>query len=165
MSSGFVMSRRLTLVVDVAVWGLAHAVTGYAAHRLDRTHLDHSGPVLRAKAFEDQGRWYRHRLHIHRWKDRLPEAGALFTGGVSKRALPSPGPDGLALFVQETRRAELAHWWAMLCGPVFVLWNPRPIAGVLIGYGVAVNLPFIAIQRYNRFRTEALLDRRTGRGA
>ena len=35
-----------------------------------------------------------------------------------------------------------------------------PAAAVLLGaYGVLVNLPFIAIQRYNRFRTQALLER------
>ena len=88
-----------------------------------------------------------------------PEAGALFPGGVSKRQLPALDKSGLELFVRETRRAELGHWWALLAGPVFVLWNPPAIAAVLIGYGIAINLPFIAIQRYNRFRTEPLLRR------
>ena len=33
-------------------------------------------------------------------------------------------------------------------------------AAFLLGaYGVVVNMPFIAIQRYNRFRTQALLAR------
>ena len=90
-----------------------------------------------------------------------PAAGGrgLFAGGVSKRELPAYDVAGLALFVRETRRAELAHWWAMACGPLFVLWNPPLPPALLIDYGVAVNLPFIAIQRYNRFRTEALLAR------
>ena len=48
----------------------------------------------------------------------------------------------------------------MCCGPLFVLWNPPLAAGLLIGYGVVANLPFIVIQRYNRFRTQALLERR-----
>ena len=98
-------------------------------------------------------------MRINRWKDALPEAGALFAGGVSKRELPALDKSGLELFVRETRRAELGHWWAMLAGPVFMLWNPPAIAAVLIGYGIAINLPFIAIQRYNRFRTEPLLRR------
>jgi glycosyl-4,4'-diaponeurosporenoate acyltransferase len=50
----------------------------------------------------------------------------------------------------------------MACGPLFVLWNPPLAAGLLMSYGVAVNLPFIAIQRYNRFRVQALLERRRG---
>ena len=46
----------------------------------------------------------------------------------------------------------------MPCGLVFALWNPPLAAALLITYGVAVNLPFIAIQRYNRFRVAALID-------
>ena len=47
----------------------------------------------------------------------------------------------------------------MACSPLFVLWNPPLAAGILVTYGVLVNLPFIVIQRYNRIRTTALLER------
>jgi glycosyl-4,4'-diaponeurosporenoate acyltransferase len=155
-----VMPQTLTIVVDVAAWGAFHSATGYAAHRLDDSRLSRDGWLLRARPFEAGGRWYRQRLRVHRWKDRLPEAGDLFRGGVSKRHLPAYDVPGLELFVRETRRAELAHWWAMSCGLFFVLWNPPLAAGLLIGYGVLVNVPFIVIQRYNRFRVQALIARR-----
>ena len=154
----YVMPMWLTVVVDVVAWGVFHAATGYAAHRLGDHRLAHDGPLLRPRAFEARGRWYR-RWGIHRWKDRLPEAGALFAGGVSKRELPGRDADGLRTFVRETRRAELTHWWAMACSPLFLLWNPPLAAALLVAYGVLVNVPFIAIQRYNRFRTLPLLDR------
>jgi glycosyl-4,4'-diaponeurosporenoate acyltransferase len=156
-----VMSPGWTVAADVLAWGVFHAATGYAAHRLDDDRLSRDGRLLRARHFERGGRWYRRRLRIDRWKDRVPEAGDLFSGGLSKRHLPAYDAAGLALFARETRRAELAHWWALSCGPVFVLWNPPLAAGVLIGYGVVVNLPFIAIQRYNRFRIQALVERRS----
>jgi glycosyl-4,4'-diaponeurosporenoate acyltransferase len=156
-----VMPQALTIVVDVAAWGVFHSATGYAAHRLDDSRLTRDGWLLRPRPFETGGRWYRQRLQVHRWKGRLPEAGDLFRGGVSKRHLPAFDPAGLQLFVRETRRAELAHWWAMSCGLLFVLWNPPLAAGLLVGYGVVVNLPFIAIQRYNRFRVQALVERRS----
>ena len=158
-----VMPPALTVVVDVIAWGVFHAATGYAAYRLDDDRLRRDGWLLRPRRFESAGRWYRRRLRIHRWKDRLPEAGASFRGGVSKRYLPSYDVAGLELFVRETRRAELAHWWAMGCGPLFVLWNPPLAAGLLVGYGVVANLPFILIQRYNRFRTQPLVGRRSRR--
>ena len=157
-----VMPQTLTLVVNIVAWGAFHTLTGLAAHRLDDTRLAHDGWLLRQRPFEAGGRWYRRRLRIHRWKDRLPEAGDLFRGGMSKRQLPAYDVAGLSTFARETRRAELAHWWALCCGPVFVLWNPPLAAGLLVTYGVVVNLPFIVIQRYNRFRIEALL-RRLGR--
>lgn len=157
------MPKALTVVVDVVAQGLFHAGTGYAAHRVGDARLEREGFVLRERAFERGGRWYRRWLRIDRWKDRVPEAGALFAGGTSKRELPALDDAGLEKFVRETRRAELGHWWAMSCGPLFVLWNPPLPAGLLVGYGVAVNLPFIAIQRYNRARTRAVLARRRAR--
>ncbi len=159
-----VMPKALTLVVDVLAWGLFHSATGYAAHRLGDTRLGRDGWLLRTRRFERGGRWYRRRLRIDRWKDALPEAGDLFRGGVSKRQLPALDDAGLQRFVRETRRAELAHWWAMGCGPLFTIWNPLNASVVLVGYGVLVNLPFIAIQRYNRARTVAVLARRAQRG-
>lgn len=156
-----VMPPALTVVVDVVAWGVLHAVTGYAAYRLDDGRLSRDTWLLRARRFETAGRWYRRWLRINRWKDKVPEAGALFRGGISKRHLPAYDVAGLQLFVRETRRAELAHWWAMGCGLVFVLWNPPLPAGLLLAYGVVANLPFIAIQRYNRFRIQALMQRRT----
>jgi glycosyl-4,4'-diaponeurosporenoate acyltransferase len=156
-----VMPPGVTIVVDVVAWGLFHAATGYAAHRLDEGRLSRDGWLLRPRPFEAGGRWYRRRLRIHRWKDKVPEAGDLFRGGLSKRRLPAYDEAGLALFARETRRAELAHWWALSCGPVFVLWNPPLPAALLVGYGVAVNLPFVAIQRYNRFRIQQLIGRRS----
>jgi glycosyl-4,4'-diaponeurosporenoate acyltransferase len=160
-----VMPAAATVVVDIVAWGAFHTVTGYAAHRLDDARLARDGWLLRPRPFEDGGRWYRRRLRIHRWKDRLPEAGDLFRGGLSKRRLPAYDVEGLRLFARETRRAELGHWWALCCGPVFVLWNPPVAAALLIGYGVVVNLPFIAIQRYNRFRIASVVGRLVDDGA
>lgn len=148
------------LAVDIAAWGLCHAATGYAAHRLEPHHLARDRGLLRQPAAETPDR-YRRWLSIERWKDALPEAGALFAGGISKRALPAGAQRRarLELFMRETRRAELAHWWAMACSPLFILWNRQPAAAILVAYGVLVNLPFIAIQRYNRARIRAILDR------
>ena len=156
-----VMPPARTIVVDVIAWGVFHTAAGYAAYRLDDSRLSHDGWLLRPRRFETAGRWYRRWLRIDRWKNKVPEAGGLFRGGVSKRHLPANDVAGLQLFVRETRRAELAHWWAMFCGPVFVLWNPPLAAGLLLGYGVVVNLPFIVIQRANRFRIQALIERRS----
>lgn len=151
--------QAVTAVLDVAAWGLFHTVTGYAAHRLGDSRLEREGPVLRLRRAETGGRPYRRFLRIDRWKDTLPEAGALFRGGTSKRRLPAAGLTGLEHFARETRRAELAHWWALCCGPLFALWNPPVATALLVTYGVVVNLPFIAVQRYNRARVQAVATR------
>lgn len=151
---------RTTVLLDAAAWAVIHLATGYAAHRLPASRLDRDGPLLTRRPFECDGRWYRERLRIERWKDRLPEAGAFFAGGVSKRHL-QPGDEGLRLLVRESRRAELAHWWALLASPVFVVGNPPVAVALHVGYGVAFNLPFIAVQRYNRFRAQSVLTCRS----
>ena len=148
-----------TVLIDVGAWAVIHSATGYAVHRLPLHRLQHDSWLLRPRSFERDGRLYE-RLGIRRWKDRLPEAGALFAGGVSKRHLPTAAEGGLPRFIAETRRAELGHWLAMAGGPLFVLWNPPAVAVVMMVYAVAVNAPFIAIQRYNRLRASSrALDR------
>jgi glycosyl-4,4'-diaponeurosporenoate acyltransferase len=156
----------LPLLVELSPWGIllanvfgaaaVHAGSGYAVHRLPLSRLQHDRWLLRPRAVERGGRLYARRFHIQRWKDHLPEAGALFAGGVSKRQVTRD----LDRFVAETRRAEYGHWLAIAGTPVFALWNP-PVGLVLMTlYSVAVNLPFIAIQRYNRQRAQRVLARR-----
>jgi glycosyl-4,4'-diaponeurosporenoate acyltransferase len=159
-----VMSRRATFAVDVVTWGVLHAATGLAVHRLDERRLCRDGWLLAERSFEDGGHWYRRRLRITAWKDRLPEAGGLLPGGISKRHLPSTDRAGLALFARETRRAEVGHWGALVCSPVFALWNPPLASALLVAYGIASNAPFILVQRYNRFRALAVLRRRIATG-
>lgn len=97
-------------------------------------------------------RFYERTLRIRGWKDKLPEAGGLFREGFSKRTLRSRDADYLDKFVRETRRGEGAHLAAMLPAPVFFLWNEAVAGWAIMLYAAAANLPFIAVQRYNRYR-------------
>lgn len=151
-------SNLTTLVVDVAVWGVIHASTGYIAHRIPAARLNHDTWLTRVRRWERGGRVYEI-VRIRRWKDSLPEAGAVFAGGVSKRSLAMRTRAGLEAFATETRRAEIGHWLAAAASPAFVLWNSPAVAIVMVVYGVGVNAPFIAIQRFNRARIASALDR------
>lgn len=146
------------VLANVAFWAVVHSATGYAVHRMPLDRLGHDGWLLRPHRVEAGGRLYRV-LGVRRWKDRLPEAGALFPGGISKRHVPPPAEGGLERFVAETRRAERGHWLALVPGPLAALWNPPAGAAAMVAYGVVVNLPFIAVQRFNRQRAQRLLER------
>ena len=152
------------LGLDIVVWGAIHAGTGYLAHRLPAARCERDGWLTTLRGWERSGRVWRV-LRVHAWKDRLPEAGATFEGGVSKRCLPAFDDAGLRQFAASTRRAEIGHWSAAVCSPIFLLWSPLWIAGVMVVYGLAVNAPFIAIQRYNRLRVSRVLSRRASRRA
>lgn len=147
------------VVANIAFWAVVHAGTGYLVHRLPAERLARDGCLWRTRRLERGARLYE-RVRIRSWKDRLPEAGALFAGGTSKRHLPDRSTGGLELFVVETRRAELGHWLALLAGPVAIAWNPPVGAVAMVAYGVLVNAPFIVIQRYNRQRIQRILSRR-----
>lgn len=151
------------LALNVALWAGAQVLAGYAAHRLPLARLDHDGWLLRLRPFEDDGRWYQRTLRIGRWKDRLPEAGAFFDGGMAKRSIPGRRDGGVERFAAETRRAELAHWGSFACLPFCVIWNDLLGVVLMATYGVVVNLPLIAIQRYNRGRSERILAARSRR--
>lgn len=150
------------LVANIATWAVAQVGAGYYAHRLPRARLEADGHVLRLRRVEDGGRCYERRLRIGRWKDRLPEAGAFFAGGASKRHLPLAVGDreaALEAFRRETRRAERAHWSSLVVLPLFWVWNPPVGVVLMVVYGVAFNAPFVAVQRYNRARIGRILDR------
>lgn len=145
-----------TVALDVAVWAVVGVVVGYAMHRVPLRHLDHDTWLTRIRPFEDHGHLYE-RVAIRRWKDRTPELGELFAGGVSKRS--SGGRSRLERFAAETRRAELTHWLVMAAAPLFFLWNPWWLGVVMVVYAVVANLPCLVIQRYNRARIARMAER------
>lgn len=147
------------VVLDVGVWGGWSALAGYLAHRRPARAFERDTWLYRTRRFERRGRFYEDRLRIKRWKDHLPEAGALFTGGFSKRALRARDPEALTRFVVETRRAEWAHWLIMAITPVFLLWSWPWVELVMVLYALAANAPCLLVQRYNRARLQVLLAR------
>lgn len=154
------LSDGALVVADIVAWGLISAAVGYWAHRLGLHRLDHDTALTRLRPFERDGRVYERRLRITRWKDRVPEAGQVFAGGVSKRSVTRGDLDR---YLIETRRAELTHWGIMAAAPLFLLWNPWTVWLFMVAYALIANLPCLLIQRYNRARIMRILGRRTAR--
>jgi glycosyl-4,4'-diaponeurosporenoate acyltransferase len=156
-----VSGRRLlaAVVVDAAAWAAVQVATGYLAHRLPDRVLDRDRWLWRERAWERGGRFYVDVARIRRWKRFLPEAGAAFEGGFDKRRLRGRAAADLERFAVETRRAELGHVLAVLPTPVFVALNPPALAPFMVVYPLAVNLPCIAAQRYNRIRLRRVAAR------
>jgi glycosyl-4,4'-diaponeurosporenoate acyltransferase len=144
------MKPQTAVLVDAAVWAAWGTAVGWAASRIPTEALATDNIVTRPRAWERSGRAYE-RLAIRRWKDKLPEAGAVF-GGPSKRHISGRAPADLERFAAETRRAELVHWVVPLAVIAFPLWNPWPITAVMVFYAAVANVPFVLVQRYNRAR-------------
>ncbi|MBD2848226.1 hypothetical protein IDH44_23780 [Paenibacillus sp. IB182496] len=105
-------------------------------------------------------RFYARFLRIRAWKHRLPDGARLLRGGFAKRELCMRDVAYYRRFVAETRRAELTHWLAMAPAPLFFLWNAPAAGCIMLVYALAVNLPCIAAQRYNRIRLHRLIRTR-----
>lgn len=143
-----------------AAWATFGIISGWLASRAPLRWFATDSALTRIRRFELRGRWYNRRFRIAQWKDRLPEAGALF-GGESKRRLPALNRDTVVRLMQETRRAEWVHWVNVWFGPTFLLWNPWPIGVFMSLFGLIAHLPFIMVQRYNRARIQHILSRPT----
>ena len=110
--------------------------------------------------WEDGGKIYQRILKVKKWKEFLPD-GAEFSNnkGFPKRHLKSRTPDYLKVFLVETCRAELTHWITMLFAPLFFFWNFFSVGWIMILYALITNMPFIIVQRYNRFRLIRILSK------
>lgn len=149
----------------VAISALTWFVTSFFVGRwganwpLDR--VAQPGPITALRAWERSGNWWQRYFRVRRWKDRVPDAGAVFEGGRSKRQIGSRADSDLTRFRLETIRAERVHWLILASTPVHLIWCRPTIAIGMVVFGLAFNLPFVIIQRYNRGRIDRVLARRT----
>jgi glycosyl-4,4'-diaponeurosporenoate acyltransferase len=148
------------VLVSCLAWTVIGLSTGLVAHLLPLRVVESDNWLTRLRPWEQDGRFYERRLRIRSWKDRLPEQGALFRGGFSKRHVHDRSAAHLRRFAAETRRAELVHWANAVAGPLFLVWCPLSLGLVMVAFGPSAHLPFVCIQRYNRARIERVLARR-----
>jgi glycosyl-4,4'-diaponeurosporenoate acyltransferase len=151
----FELGTGATIAVDSAVWASWSLAVSTAVRSRSPAFLARDTWLLRLRAFERDGRVYE-RVRIRRWKDRVPEFGG-FSGGQSKRTLRGRDVAALRSFAAETRKAEYVHWGIPAIVPLFAIWNPPVLMAAMVTYAVVANVPFIAIQRYNRGRVTRVL--------
>lgn len=161
--SGAAAWRAIALIS--AIWAAIGLASGFGAQFLGSDFLLRDNWLTRPRRFEDNGRVYERRLRISRWKDRLPEAGTAFGGASSKRTLMGTSSEDLELFGAETRRAEYVHWTNIAAAPAFLVVLPPLAALAMTGFACSAHLPFILVQRYNRFRIGRIVEGRARRGA
>lgn len=144
-------------------WMVVLFVVGWLVFQLGAALLGNRLParLLNAKWFSarrfETERFYRRLTGVHRWKHLLPDGGAAHKKGFAKRRLQSADAAYLREFILESKRAELVHWLAILPFWVFGLWGPPVVIPIMFVYALAVNLPCIIAQRYNRPRLIRLL--------
>jgi glycosyl-4,4'-diaponeurosporenoate acyltransferase len=139
----------LRIVIDIFIVVTLSVIIGATAPRWPANWLSRDRGLLRLTTL-DTPRGYR-RIGIHRFKDKLPELGAIF-GGQSKGQLPGSELEQLALYARELRRAEWVHWLSMLTWIPLAFFNPWWLTAAFAIAVIVGNAPFVLIVRYNRMR-------------
>ncbi len=106
--------------------------------------------MYKMRNWEEDGKWYIKKLKIKKWKDYLPQY--VSKNGFSKKNLDDLCIDYIDKFIFETCRGEWAHrkcMWVLL--PIFLI-NVFPFNLLFLFLVLLINIPYICIQRYNRFR-------------
>lgn len=145
-------------VWNLVIIGLWHLVAFFACVKLPTSKFDPSKERFSPKTWEHGGRWYRDKLKIQLWKDRVPQ----FTGkeGFSKEHLTDVSIEYIDEFILETCRGEWMHLKSCVCVVITLLINPL-LVGLVFSFLILLgNLPFAIIQRYNRFRLQVLRKKR-----
>lgn len=109
---------------------------------------------------EKQGKIYSRVFKVHLWKKYLPDGGSLFKGKIGKKSLHDFSEKNLRKFLVESCRGELTHWLAIFPFWLSGLFAPAYVVWIMFAYAVAVNLPCIITQRYNRPRILAFLGKK-----
>lgn len=143
-------SSLMTVLIDIGVWFCLHMFISYGAMLFPVRWFHEHKWLYCLRSWEEGGRIYDRLFAVKRWKKRLPDGGAWFKNGFSKKKLASHNKLYLDTFVKETCRAELTHWMVILASPVFFLWNFTFVGFIMIFYAFLTNLPCIIVQRYNR---------------
>jgi len=141
------------IFINAVFWVAVHLLSGYLVHLFPEKIYRLDNFLFKISSFERGGIFYRRYFLVHRWKDRLPEAGQFFSRRhFSKRRLEKFTREYLLKFALETCRAELAHFLPFLFYPLCLFWNPCPGDIIMFAYAFLANVPCIIVQRYNRAR-------------
>ncbi|SHJ10291.1 glycosyl-4,4'-diaponeurosporenoate acyltransferase [Parasporobacterium paucivorans DSM 15970] len=93
------------------------------------------------------------------WKKRLPDGGKYMKRGYEKKKMKDFSQAGMEKFLTESCRGEATHLLAIMPFWVFGLFTPGYVVPIMLVYSLAVNLPCIIAQRYNRPRIIKLMNR------
>ncbi|MCA1320837.1 glycosyl-4,4'-diaponeurosporenoate acyltransferase [Bacillus tianshenii] len=152
----FQLSALEGTLINIVAWLIIHLGVAYICNMIPSWWLKEEREWFEEKSWENV--FYK-RIMIKRWKDLAPDGSAIFTESFPKRNLSSKSFFYLHQFILETKRGEVAHILSIFPAILFFLWNPPTVGMIMVMYGLLANLPFLFIQRFNRFRLLRILGK------
>ncbi len=134
-----------------------HIVTLIICRCLNTSYFNPKKHLYKQKKWEKNNKFYVKFLKIKKWKDHLPQF--ISKKGFSKKALVKQSgrsKEYLNRFIIETCRAEWNHMVCCFYFTVSFFINSFLYGLIFSLVPIICNLPYIAIQRYNRIRLQKL---------
>lgn len=153
------LEDSITILLFMILWFVFQAGSAALCYKRKDDSYRRDSWLYKTRDWEQNGYLYEKYFKIKWWKKFLPDGAAVVKKGYRKRHLSDFSKENLEKYVLESRRAECSHWLAILPFWVFGFFAEFEVVLMMLGYALAVNLPCIIAQRYNRPRVIKLLKR------
>ncbi|MCJ7773344.1 MAG: hypothetical protein MUP22_09455 [Desulfobacterales bacterium] len=151
------------IILCFILWPLFQTLPAYVCHKVNNKYFYPFMFFYRAHKWEKNGLIYKQLFKVNLWKRYLPESSSFIKGNYNKKSLVDFSETSLNKYLLESCRAEMIHWLAIIPFWIFGLFAPAKVISYMFIYAIAVNLPCIVVQRYNRPRIISLLQKNTKR--
>ena len=145
------------ILADFTLGVLWHLVMLFACIYMPAKTFDRNRWLYQKRKWELEGKLYSKYLKIGKWKDILPQR--VGSDGFSKAHFTSTSKEYVDRFIFETCRGEWNHIMNCFYGIVPLVISPLKYGLVFTMLAIIGNVPFIAIQRYNRLRLIKLQEK------
>ena len=142
-------------IINFILGVIWHYAVLFVCISIDDSAFEPTKRMYRVRKWENDGKFYADVLKINKWKDFLPQH--VGKDGFSKEHIDDVSIEYLDKFILETCRGEWNH--RMNCVFAIVLFTINGVTNVsviLAAADIFGNIPFLMIQRYNRFRLQRL---------
>jgi glycosyl-4,4'-diaponeurosporenoate acyltransferase len=154
------LPRPYAIALCFLLWAVIQTLISLLCLKIPNRYFRPDRFPFASFGFERGGDIYREWLKVNRWKKYLPDGGALMGVEFRKKNLEHVTHANLQRFLTESCRAEMTHVLAIIPFWVFGFVAPPEVIWMMLIYAIAVNLPCIIAQRYNRPRVQSLMKKR-----
>lgn len=130
------------------------AVCTIMSTKVPEKFLNYKKWLFRERIWENHGAIYQRLFRVKLWKKFVPELNDFIKSVFPKKKIMEYSNEYLNRYLVESCRSELAHWSIVLCTLVFSFLD----GNMTFIIALALNLPYIIIQRYNRPRVVSILE-------
>ncbi len=154
----FFLPKLATVALFVLLWPIFQVGFAMLSNKIADEKFNENSWFYKSHKWENNGKIYNNVFKIREWKHLLPDGAKVFKKGFKKRQLVNLDEDYLESFIKETCRAEWGHWMQIIPFWIFGLFGPFYVVFIMLAYALAMNIPCIIAQRYNRPRVKKLLE-------